>query len=167
MKKLIAIPALISSLRIGALPEFSFLFAQKNTVGCLILLTFCATTDYLDGSLARKLDVTSRFGTYYDALTDFILMIGIFTIFYGVGYYSVWFLTLIALSFIQFVATSQYTKKIYDPVGRYIGSTLYIGTVLTLIYPIQESFNFVHYAFLGFFLVSLISRIISLTRKQS
>jgi len=166
MKRLIAIPALISSLRIGALPVFFFLFAQKNIVGCLILLTFCASTDYLDGSLARKLEVTSRFGAYYDALTDFILMIGIFTIFYEVGYYPVWFLILIAASFIQFLATGRYSKKIYDPVGRYLGSSLYIGTVLTLIFPIQESFNFVQYAFVGFFLVSLISRIISLTRKQ-
>jgi CDP-diacylglycerol--glycerol-3-phosphate 3-phosphatidyltransferase/cardiolipin synthase len=93
-------------------------------------------------------------------------MIGIFTIFYGAGFYPVWFLILIAVSFIQFLVTGRYTKKIYDPVGRYLGSTLYIGTVLTLIYPIQESFNFVQYAFVGFFLVSLISRIISLTRKQ-
>jgi CDP-diacylglycerol--glycerol-3-phosphate 3-phosphatidyltransferase/cardiolipin synthase len=94
-------------------------------------------------------------------------MIGIFTIFYGVGYYPTWLLILIAASFIQFLASSQYTKKIYDPVGRYLGSTLYIGAVLTLIYPIQEAFIFVQYAFAGFFLVSLISRIISLTRKQS
>ena len=166
MKRLIVIPAFISSLRIVALPVFFFLFAQENTVGCLILLTFCASTDYLDGNLARRLEVTSRFGAYYDALTDFILMIGIFTIFYGAGYYSIWLLIIIVASFIQFIATSRYSKKIYDPVGRYLGSTLYIGTVLTLIYPIQESFAFVQYAFAGFFLASLISRIISLTRKQ-
>jgi CDP-diacylglycerol--glycerol-3-phosphate 3-phosphatidyltransferase/cardiolipin synthase len=166
MKRLVVIPAFISSLRIVALPVFFFLFAQENTVGCLILLTFCAFTDYLDGNLARRLEVTSQFGAYFDASTDFILMIGIFTIFYGVGYYPTWLLILIAASFIQFLASSQYTKKIYDPVGRYLGSTLYIGAVLTLIYPIQEAFIFVQYAFAGFFLASLISRIISLTRKH-
>ncbi len=166
MKRLIAVPAFISSLRIIALPVFFFLFAQENTLGCLILLTFCASTDYLDGGLARKLKVTSQFGAYYDALTDFILMIGIFTIFYGVSFYPAWFLFLITASFMQFLATSRYTKKIYDPVGRYLGSALYIGVVLTLIYPVPTSFSFVQYAFTVFFLVSLVSRIISLTRKH-
>jgi len=165
MKKLIAVPALISSLRVAALPLFIYLFNQDNIVGCLVLLVFCAAMDYLDGSLARKLKVSSRFGAYYDALTDFVLMMGIFTGFYWVGFYPVWFLLLIAASFIQFVATSRYTKKLYDPVGRYLGSSLYIGVVLTLIFPVQASFSFVQYAYVGFFLVSLASRIFSLTRK--
>jgi phosphatidylglycerophosphate synthase len=166
MKKLIAAPAFISSLRGAALPLFLYLFNQENMVSCLILLAFCASTDYLDGWVARKLKVSSQFGAYYDALTDFILMMGIFTVFYWSGFYSIWFLLLIAASFIQFLATSRYTKKLYDPVGKYLGSSLYIGVVLTLVFPVQASFSFVQYAYVGFFLISLVSRIISLTRKQ-
>ncbi len=166
MNKTIAIPTFISSLRIAALPLFFYLYNQGNVTSCLILLAFCAATDFFDGYLSRKLNVASRFGAYYDASTDFILMIGIFTIFYSVGYYPLWLLLLIAASFVQFLATSQYTKKLYDPVGRYLGSALYIGVVLTLLWPIQAVFNFVQYAFVGFFLVSLASRIASLTRKE-
>ncbi|MCL5948874.1 MAG: CDP-alcohol phosphatidyltransferase family protein [Candidatus Bathyarchaeota archaeon] len=166
MKKQIALPAFISSLRIAALPLFFYLYNLGNITSCLILLAFCATTDYFDGYLARKLKATSRFGAYYDAATDFILMIGIFSIFYSSGYYPIWLLLLIAASFLQFLATSQYTKKLYDPVGRYLGSALYIGAVLTLLWPAQAIFAFVQYAFAGFFLVSLASRTISLTRKQ-
>jgi phosphatidylglycerophosphate synthase len=133
----------------------------------LELLAFCAATDYFDGYLARKLDVTSRFGAYYDATTDFILMIGIFTIFYAVGFYPVWLLLLIAAAFAQFVVSSFFAKKLYDPVGRYLGSALYIGVVLTLLWPTDAVFVFVQYAFVVFFLVSLASRIISLTRKPA
>ena len=63
----------------------------------------------------------------------------------------------------SFLVTSLHAKKLYDPVGKYAGSALYIGIVLTLIFPAQAIFSFVEFAFLGF-LVSLGSRIVSLTR---
>ena len=166
MKKITAIPTFISSLRIAALPLFFYLYNLGNITACLILLAFCAATDFFDGYLARKLKATSRFGAYYDATTDFILVTGIFAIFYANGYYPIWLLLLIAVSFVQFLATSVYAKKLYDPVGRYLGSALYIGIVLTLLWPTWAIFTFVQYAFVGFFLVSLASRIVSLTRKE-
>jgi len=167
VKRLILIPAFISSLRIAALPLFFYLFNTANITTCLILLAFCAASDFFDGYLARKLKATSRFGAYYDATTDFILMIGIFAIFYASGYYTIWLLLLIAASFVQFLATSLYAKKLYDPVGRYLGSALYIGITLTLIWPMQATFSFVQFAFFGFLLVSIASRIVSLSRKQA
>jgi phosphatidylglycerophosphate synthase len=166
MNKLTAIPIVISSLRTAALPLFFYLFNLGNVTSCLILLAFCSATDFFDGYFARKLKVTSRFGAYYDATTDFILMIGIFTIFYAIEYFPIWLLLLIAASFIQFLVTSQYAKKLYDPIGRYLGSALYIGVVLTLLWPTQAIFLFVQYGFVVFFAVSLISRIISLSKKE-
>jgi phosphatidylglycerophosphate synthase len=106
MNKHLAIPTFISSLRIAALPLFIYLYNIGNVTSCLILMAFCAATDFLDGYLARKLNATSRFGAYYDAATDFTLMMGVFAVFYAVGYYPVWLLLLIAASFVQFLATS-------------------------------------------------------------
>jgi phosphatidylglycerophosphate synthase len=167
MKKQIAIPAFISSLRVAALPFFFYLYNIGNVAACLGLLAFCAATDFFDGYLARKLGTTSKFGAYYDATTDFILIMGIFAIFHVVGFYSIWLLLLIAASFIQFLATSYLSKKMYDPVGRYLGSALYVGVVLTLLWPTLSIFIFVQYAFAVFFLVSIASRTISLTRKRT
>jgi phosphatidylglycerophosphate synthase len=167
MKKQTLIPTFISSLRIAALPLFFYLFNLGNAAACLILLAFCAATDFFDGYVARKLKVTSRFGAYYDATTDFILMIGIYAVFSANGYYAIWLLLLIAVSFVQFLATSFYAKKLYDPVGRYLGSALYIGVALTLLWPTQAVFAFVQYAFVGFFIVSIVSRIASLTKKRN
>ena len=152
-------------MRIAVLPLFFYLFKTGNITSCLILLTFSAATDFFDGYLARRLQLTSRLGGYYDATTDFILVFGIFTIFSVQGYYPIWLLILISASFIQFLVTSLYAKKLYDPVGKYTGSALYIGIVLTLIFPVKAIFSFVEFAFLGFFLVSLGSRIVSLARK--
>jgi CDP-diacylglycerol--glycerol-3-phosphate 3-phosphatidyltransferase len=165
MKKQIAIPAFTSSLRVAAFPLFFYLYTIGNVTACLGLLAFCAATDFFDGYLARKLGAASKFGSYYDATTDFILIIGIFAIFYAVGFYPIWLLLLIAVSFIQFLATSYLSEKMYDPVGRYLGSALYVGVVLTLFWPTPAIFIFVQYAFVVFFLVSIASRTISLTRK--
>jgi CDP-diacylglycerol--glycerol-3-phosphate 3-phosphatidyltransferase len=167
MKKQIAIPTFISSLRIAALPPFFYLYNQGNIAACLGLLAFCATTDFFDGFVARRFNATSKFGAYYDATTDFILTFGIFTFFFALGFYPVWLPLLIAAAFGQFIITSFYAKKLYDPVGRYLGSALYIGVVLTLLWPTEAVFAFVQYAFVGFFLISLASRIISLTRKPA
>jgi phosphatidylglycerophosphate synthase len=166
LQKIILIPTIISSLRIAALPLFLYLYNTANITSCLILLAFSVATDFFDGYSARKLRATSRFGAYYDASTDFFLVIGIYAIFAVDGYYPIWLLLLIAVSFTQFLATSYYAKKLYDPIGRYIGSALYIGIVLTLVFPTQAIFNFVEYAFVGFFLISLGSRIMSLSRKR-
>ena len=164
-KKLI--PFTVSSLRLLVLPLFICLYMSNNTWAFLGLLVFCATTDYLDGYLARRLAVSSELGAYYDAATDFTLMFGIYTLFVLLGLYSVWFVVLLTAAFAQFIVTSLFARKLYDPVGRYLGSTLYIGVALTLLVPVEVTFLFVQYAFSGFFLLSLISRIISLARKPA
>jgi phosphatidylglycerophosphate synthase len=167
MQKQIAIPTFISTLRILALPPILYLYNQGNILVCLELLAFCAATDYLDGYSARKLCVASRFGGYYDAATDFILMLGLFIFFFTLGYYPIWLPVVIVFSFGQFIITSLCTKKLYDPVGRYLGSALYIGVVLTLLLPVPAVFAFVQYTFVGFLLVSLASRLASLKKTTN
>ena len=167
MKKTVLIPTAISSLRLAVPPLFLVLFNSGAISWCLLLIALSAFTDYLDGYLARKLKVTTKLGAYFDAITDFIVVIGIYVIFSGVGYYPLWLLLLITASFVQFLASSILIKKLYDPIGRFIGSALYIGIVLTLLFPINAIFIFVQVAFVGFFLISLLSRIASFAKNQA
>ncbi len=160
------IPAAISSLRLAVLPLFVYLYAIGNHYACLGLLAFAAFTDFLDGYLARKLKATSEVGALFDASVDFVLMFGAFVFFTIEQLYPFWLPLLIAASFVIFVLTSRLTQKVYDPVGKYMGSALYIGVVLTLLLPTQTVYLFVQYAYLGFWIVSLASRIISLTKKR-
>jgi len=167
MRKSILAPFAVSSLRIAGLPLFFFLYNTGNITPCLILFAVLAFTDLFDGYLARKRGVPSRFGAYYDAATDFAMVIGIFAFFSLKGLYPVWLLALIAASFLQFLISSIYAKRLYDPIGRYTGSALYIGVALTLVVPSQATFSFVEYAFLGWFLLSLGSRAVSLARNRA
>lgn len=166
MRKTILIPTIISSFRIAVLPLFLFLYNPANIAPCLVLLAFSASTDFFDGYVARKIGATSRFGAYYDATTDFTLIIGMFAFFTNKGYYPIWLPVLIAVAFVQFIVTSHYAKKVYDPIGKYFGSALYVGVVLTLVFPAQATFLFVQYAFIVFFVVSLVSRAASLAKKK-
>ncbi len=164
MQKSILAPAAISSIRIAVLPLFFILYNAGNTILCLALFAVAAATDLFDGYLARRLNVTTTFGAYYDAATDFVLLFGAFTFFALKGFYAAWLPLLIVVSFALFLISSLYAKKLYDPIGRYTGSALYIGVVLTLTLPSQATFSFVQYAFLGWFLISLVSRAVSLTK---
>jgi phosphatidylglycerophosphate synthase len=167
MQKLILVPIGLSLVRIAVLPFFFYLYNAGDTNFCLILFAVSVLSDFFDGYLARKLNVITRFGGYFDASTDFIFIIAIFTFFILRGLYPIWLLLLIAASFVIFLVSSLYAKKLYDPVGKYTGSALYIGIMLTLVIPSQATFAFVKYAFLGFFMVSLASRAISLTKKRA
>ena len=147
------------------MPIFLYLYSVGDLALCLVVFAVCAFTDFFDGYLARKLKVTTRFGAYYDAATDFVLVTGIFSFFFLKGLYSVWLLVLIAASFVQFLVSSVLFKKLFDPVGKYTGSALYIGVVLTVLLPSNATFTFVQYAFLGFFAVSLAARVLSIRRQ--
>jgi len=156
------IPSGISSLRIAALPLFLYFNSIGATSLCLLVFALAAGTDLVDGFIARKLNVTSKTGAYFDAVTDFILVMGIFTAFTLNGYYPAWLLFLIAASFVQFVLTGYFGKRLYDPLGKYIGSVLYIGITLTLLGPTALVFCIVQLGVLTFTLTSFVTRTLGL-----
>jgi phosphatidylglycerophosphate synthase len=166
MQKSILIPAAVSSIRIAVLPLLFYLDNTGKIALCLAVFAAASFTDLADGFLARKLKVTTRFGAYFDSAIDFVFVMSIFAFFTLKDFYSFWLLLLITVAFAQFVGSSLYTKKLHDPIGRYTGSALYIGVVLTLVLPSQATFTFVEYAFLGFFLLSISSRALSIKSHQ-
>lgn len=156
------IPNGISSLRIAALPLFFYFNSIGDTFLCLLVFALAAGTDLVDGFIARKLNATSKQGAYFDAATDFILIMGIFTAFTLNSYYPIWLLILIAASFVQFVLTGYFGKQLYDLLGKYIGSVLYIGITLTLLCPTTTVFCIVQLGILVFTLTSFVTRTLGL-----
>lgn len=152
------IPSGISTLRLVALPIFLYYFSVGDVLACILVFGLSQVTDLLDGYAARKLHVASKAGAYFDVVTDFVFIAGIFTAFTLSGYYQVWIMALIAASFGQFIISSIYTKKLYDPLGRYIGSVLYIAIGLTLLSPTPVIFTIVEVGFPLFALTSFVSR---------
>jgi phosphatidylglycerophosphate synthase len=152
------VPSGISALRLIALPIFLYYFATGNPLMCIVVFGLSQVTDLIDGYAARKLKATSKAGAYFDVVTDFVFIAGIFTAFTLSGYYPAWIMAIIAASFGQFIISSIYTKKLYDPLGRYIGSVLYIAIGLTLLSPTPAIFTVVEVGFPMFAIASFVTR---------
>jgi len=111
--------------RLGFVPLLVFLVSNGMLFFGAVLFLFLLFTDFLDGYLARRYGVSSRFGTYFDVTADFILVFCMFIVFGAEGFYADWVLVVIATAFAGFVLTSRFSSKFYDPVGKYYGSLLY------------------------------------------
>lgn len=161
MNKQMLVPSGISALRLAALPLFLYFFFNGNKTLATLVFASAALTDLIDGYIARKLGAESKFGAYFDAAADFIFVAGIFAAFTISNYYPSWIIMLIAVSFTQFLFSSIYIKKLYDPLGKYIGSVLYIAITLTLLSPSTLTFAFVKIGSFLFATASIVTRTVS------
>lgn len=159
------IPHILTTLRIAITFSFLYLYFLNFISLTISIFVFAVITDIFDGIIARRLDVCSIFGSYFDAVADFFLIITVFIVFVIDGIYHYWLLILIGFMFMQFLITSRFEKLIYDPVGRYIFLFLIIIVFITFIsaHPLVCSINCV--MFIGFCIVSLISRYSSLSNS--
>ncbi len=67
------IPNLLTLSRVVLIPLFVVLFYTSPTAA-LVAFIIAAATDYLDGYLARKWNVTSDFGKFLDPVTDKLIV---------------------------------------------------------------------------------------------
>ena len=112
MQKSILIPTVISAIRIAVLPLLFYMYNMGNIALCLAVFAATTSTDLLDGFLARKLKVATRFGTYFDSTTDFVFVMGMFTFFAMKGFYSLWLLLLITAVVLPIRSFKPLHKKI-------------------------------------------------------
>jgi len=123
---------------------------------------------FSDGYLAKKLEVTSRLGSYFDVTVDFLFVSGMFLAFILEGFYPLWLLFLVVFVFVQFMLTSFYSKRaVYDPIGKYYGSLMYGGIGLTLLFPEQLVYSIVTIGIVVSTIASLFSRLAYFLRAQN
>ena len=160
------IPSAISSLRI--ILSFALFYSFLNEMRVLSIIIFITAlfTDYLDGLLARKFEVTSNYGAYLDTAADFILTATIFSAFIITGLYPYWILILIIFMFLQFILTSGTVKPIYDPVGKYYGSFLFASVLVTLAIPFSYVIRILIILIVLFSSISLLTRFYSLYKNK-
>ena len=75
------IPNFLTSTRILLIPVFLYcLFADfsHGKLLALIVFIFAAITDAYEGKIARKYDIESKFGVYFDPLADKLLVLSAF-----------------------------------------------------------------------------------------
>jgi phosphatidylglycerophosphate synthase len=144
--------------RLGFVPLLVFLVGNGVLVYGATLFLLLVFTDFLDGYLARKLGVSSKFGTYFDVTADFILVISMFLVFGSMGFCADCVLVVIVAVFVVFMLTSRFSSKIYDPVGKYYGSLLYGEIGLRFVFSGQLFYGLVTAGVVAFSAASILSR---------
>lgn len=137
---------------------FLYLFMNNLKLESIAVFLFAILTDAFDGYFARKFNLSSSSGAYFDIIADFILVLIAFTAFILHGIYPYWLLIIISLVFLQFIFTSRYNLLIYDPIGKYYGAFLFLMILITLIIQTPIFYKFLLYFIIIFTVISLISR---------
>ena len=150
----------------SSLPALIFFLDKGQTIPADILFLLAISSDLVDGYLARKLGVSSKFGASFDATIDFLFISGVFLYFTIKGIYPSWVLAIIAAIFIQFLVTSNMTKTVFDPIGKYYGSLLYGAIGLTMLFPEKIATDTITVAFVCVSVASLLSRLIYNLEKR-
>ena len=153
-------------MRLGFVPLLAFLVSNGMLFFGAILFLLLLFTDFLDGYLARKLGVSSKFGAYFDVTADFTLVFCMFLVFCSMGFCANWVLIVIVTVFAEFAFTSHFSSKIYDPVGKYYGSMLYGAIGLRFILSGQLFYDMVTVAVVAFSAASILSRATFLLKKH-
>ena len=148
----------ITALRLVILPFLAYAFSTGNTIGTYILFLFAISTDLADGYVARKLNVKSTYGVYFDAFVDYFFISGMFWVFINHGFYPAWMLVVIGLVFLQFLLTSIFLKHLFDPIGKYYGSLLFGAVGLTLLFSGSQFYDFITICIVFVTTISLVSR---------
>ncbi|KAB8030971.1 CDP-alcohol phosphatidyltransferase family protein [Fluviispira multicolorata] len=87
-------PNILTSLRIILLIPCLYLLFNNQFIYSFIIALFAVSTDFLDGYLARKYNLITRFGSILDPIADKVLIISLLTCFYLLNLIPIWFILL-------------------------------------------------------------------------
>jgi cardiolipin synthase len=89
------IPNILTALRLAASPALVALLWRGHDYAALIVFVIAGATDALDGYLAKRFNLESRFGRYMDPAADKLLMLTSFLALTVLGVTPIWLTALV------------------------------------------------------------------------
>ena len=135
------IPNTLTLIRLILVPIFIILFINKNYSLSTVIFIFASITDFIDGYLARKWKVESKFGKVIDPIADKSLMISSLIC---IMYFNRLILILIILEIIIAITNYIYFKtgtSIYVSVIGKIKTAILMITISYILFNILIAFN--------------------------
>lgn len=105
------IPNLLTLLRLFMIPFYFVVFysgSEQATFYALIVFVVASMTDVLDGYLARKLDVVSKFGTLADPFADKLMQVSVLYSLSDAAFLKEWFFWIILVKEILQIALGTF-----------------------------------------------------------
>ncbi len=89
------VPNILSGLRLVAAPIAAWLILHQHDLPALCVFGFAGLSDAADGYLAKRFNLTSRFGAWLDPAADKLLMLASFVSLTIVGAVPLWLTALV------------------------------------------------------------------------
>ncbi|WP_338035371.1 CDP-alcohol phosphatidyltransferase family protein [Haematomicrobium sanguinis] len=135
------IPNFITVLRFCLVPVFVWLIAQENYGAAVIVLVVLGSTDWVDGYLARRLNMVSSVGKWLDPMADRLALIIVAITFVVSGIAPLWLVLSIvipdAILIINALVLFRGNPNLpVSVLGKVRTALLLIGTPLLLLYRV-------------------------------
>ena len=156
------IPNILTSIRIVFIPVFAVIYYLPyhwTNFACAAIFAVAAITDWLDGYLARKMGLSTRFGAFFDPVADKLLVV--FTLILLVGtYQAAWFSIPAAIIVGREIAISALREWMAEIGERAQVAVSYIGKIKTtaqmislLLLLYRDPIGFIPTEIIGLFLL--------------
>lgn len=162
--KIFTIPNLLSTIRLCMIPVFLWLLFNDYNLPATIVFAVAASTDWVDGQVARRTNSVSKLGQLLDPFVDRLLMIsGVLGLFL-VGRLPLWIIVFVVARDLLMLAGGSYLIsrwRVRVPViylGKFATTCLYVGFAgILLDAPLLEGLGVVDAAWLPGFCAGVYS----------
>ena len=124
------LPNFLTAIRLCAAPLTAWLILKGMDTAALGVFAFAGLSDALDGYLARRFAITTRFGAYLDPAADKLLMLASFVTLTMIRAVPLWLTALVIARDIAIVIGVAIARLFSLPLRM---EPLYIGKVSTVI----------------------------------
>mgnify|MGYP001058595439 CR=1 FL=1 len=137
--RLILIPVMVVFLIVDSNKMMPFLNLEVNNFIAAVIFVIAASTDFIDGYIARKYNQITNLGKFLDPIADKILVISAMT--YLIAVNRIYFWTVIIVIFREFVVTG--IRLLAVEKGEVIAASPYgkAKTITTMIAIVLMLFN--------------------------
>lgn len=153
--KIFTLPNLLSFIRLCMIPAFLILLLNDYNLIATIVFAIAASTDWIDGQVARRTNSVSKLGQLLDPFVDRFLMISGVVGLLLVGRLPVWIVLVVVLRDVFMLAGGSYLLtrwKVRVPViyaGKVATTLLYVGFAGVLLnMPLFEGLGLVSVSWL-------------------
>lgn len=128
LDKIVTVPNIVTLVRLLLLPLYLWLlFATPYTTAALVVFAIAASTDWVDGQIARRTNQVSKIGKLFDPLVDRLLIaVGVISI-YLLGRLPLWILVYLVVRDCLLLLGGRY---LLSKVGE-VPPVIYIGKFAT------------------------------------
>jgi len=162
------IPNIITVFRILLVPFFIYFLMNdfiNSKLYAAMIFGIASISDMLDGKIARKYGIVTRFGTFMDPLADKILIVSAFLAFVILGYIPLWMLLVIVfrdviITLLRMLMEHNGITMVTSNIGKLktvvqiLSINLILFYMITLSYEINEIVNlFDEFSIIYFFMI--------------